>query len=971
MTHTIGSKHFASTMRETIVLGHAGMQAIEDAQRFYRDRRLPNDLPAMVVTRARRMDANQRKKLLRGEDQDQAEAFATHPLTSKRIDKAAALNSEGLVNDDRPARGLFRNFDKLCQQASEALYKEVIGKEYDPKHLTDSSRLIAELEATDKARKAAQRFCQSDLLLMLPVFPTYRGLQMPDSPQDALEEIKDLRQQAREMRDRAFPLMRKLNDANEKLMNNRQGYLATQAGFEIRDFQQMGLEAGDASGLNRAVSDQTRVVEDLENQVRTYNADLIKRMELDFALLKHPKVTARIGQAKADRIWSEIEVLVPAGQALASVQQSYENLRVQANILAMGVHLIMQGLISHKLISKIEHTAKETAGEIKDILRTLVAKPYPFAHGDGKVKMAEAVCEKPPDESKLGDILFVADDMAGRLIDLRERIIGRLCHHAERIEKVMGMKPLPAPDEPDALEDLLEKIGVDDSAPTQEESATDGLVGSLLVQGVMGVAVLVLSGYGVYATLPSDPSAPIVEDDPRPPRVAQDDARPGGFSPPSSSRPSVFDPPRPDPAAIDPPGRFSRPEPPPPPEPVELTVEEALRLMARPFGSEQLEGMRFLLEGGQTLSTAQASRAVILAGKIAVEPAARDRVPFALRLLDQHAEDKGLASLTNALRRAHTSPDGAVVAHLGTIGNRQAADLLASFSTDFSLRRDVISAFKNSAVSEYAEDALLAYLKRTPSMRTNDRRGFADVLAEFSTAKSLPVWDGWLTAEDPPLRHEAGDVVDRLDPKRNDAAAKFLRLSQDPDATSGALSGALSRLAYAKPGEDEDRQPQVCQAVLEWMKRDSRRGLDHTTLRVFENWGDAPAVPLYLELLENERAPRSYVRTAIRLAGEQANDTQAARAAEVIANWFLLETDAVAAGLIALGKHGEAPAIKHLKSKHAKVRTGCIDVLRSVGTQTGAKALQRMGSDPDRDVRDKAREAYYELRNRLKEEAAG
>ncbi|MEO0476947.1 MAG: M48 family metallopeptidase, partial [Planctomycetota bacterium] len=606
MTHTIGSKHFASTMRETIVLGHAGMQAIEDAQRFYRDRRLPNDLPAMVVTRARRMDEKQRKKLISGEDQGEVEAFSTHPLTGNRIDKAMALGSDGLVHEDRPARGLFRDFEKLCQQASENLYKEVIGKEYDPKHLTDSSRLIAEIEATDKARKAAQRFCQSDLLLMLPVFPTYQGLRMPESPKQALADIKEMRERARQMREQAYPLVRKLEEAQDNLMNSRQAYLATQAGFQIRDFRAMGLEAGDAGGLNRVVSDQGRVVDELENQVRTYNADLIKRMELDFALLKHPKVIERLGQERADKINREIEVLVPAGQALSAVQDSMENLRVQGSILAMAVHLLMQGLISYGLIEKIKHTAKETVGEIKDTLRSLATKQYPFAHGDGRVTMAEAVCDKPPDEDSLGDILFVADDMVGRIGEMRERIIGRLCHHAERIEKVMGMKPLPQPEGADALDDLLEKIGVDDSGPVQEDTpSAKGLVGALMVQGVMGVTVLALSGYGVYWLLPKEPST--IADDARTPRVVQRDDklprdtgtepsrlidRPGQTNRPDRNRPETN---RPDPN--DRPGVFNRPDSNTPrPDEGPKTIEQALAFMEKPFSRDREKGMRALLD---------------------------------------------------------------------------------------------------------------------------------------------------------------------------------------------------------------------------------------------------------------------------------------------------------------------------------------------------------------------------------------
>ena len=956
MAHTTGSAHFADTMRETIVIGHASMQALEDTHRFYRDRRLPNDLPAMVVTRARRMDDKQRKKLWRGEDQGQAEAFSTHPLTGKRIDAARKLNSKGLVHEDRPAHGLFRDFEKLCQQASEALYKEVIGKEYDPKHLTDSSRLIAELEATDKARKAAGRFCQSDLLLMLPMFPSYRGLKMPESPQQALDEVRGLRERAQGMRAKAIPLVRKYEEAQEKLMQSRQAHVATQAGFEIRDYAELGLEAGSAAGLSRSVSDQTAQIDSFENEIRGYNSDLIKRMELDFMLLKHAKVTERLGQGRADNIWLEIDALVPAGQALTNVQDSVENLRVHANVLAMSLNLIMQGAINAGVVNKLKQTAKDTVGEITNILRILISEQYPFSHGEGRVTIAQAICEKPPDEDNFADIYYVAEDVIGRITELRERIIGRLCHHAERVEKVMGMPRLLGPDAPDALDDLLEKIGVSDNAHAKEEShSTKGMIGTLLTQGVMGVTVLFLSGWGVYALLPSEPIS--IADGSESVQAAQDDKPFRGARPTRPDKAVSTDRPMVSTRPTDRPDRASSV----PYKPVLLSVEDAIQLITKWDYSSQHRGMEALLDDTVLLTDAQ--KALVSASAVKIVTNGRSpHVQSALDLLERHTPDQGLSVIGKAIEQRLVYANPLLIEHLGKIDERQAADLLIRLAIS-SNTQAASKWLEREPMSKYAEDALVELLQQQDRLG-GSRRQASKLFASIATEKSMDFLIELADDRDLGVKGYAEDAINRLDPRRNDAAARFLRSAESGDRQS---IRALTALANSKPAEDDDRRTAVCQAVLKWVDQSNRR-LDRTTLRVLANWGDASAVPAYLKLLEDERAIRTNLKMAMQLAGQQADEKQAGQVANAIGNWYLLETDAVTDSLIAMGVHGEAPAIQHLGSKHAKVRRGCIEVLLEVGTSKGLKALQSRGNDPDREVRDIARSAFYELRDKLKKE---
>ncbi|MFK7790095.1 MAG: HEAT repeat domain-containing protein [Phycisphaeraceae bacterium] len=723
----------------------------------------------------------------------------------------------------------------------------------------------------------------------------------------------------------------------------------------------MGLDAGSAAGLSRVVSEQVSQVDELENEVCEYNSELIKRMELDFALLKHPKVTDRLGEKRAEKIWREIDALVPAGQALANIQESADNLRVSANVLAMALHLIVQGVISPSLVDKLRQTAKDTSGEIKDILRILGKQQYPFSHGDGKVTMAQAICEKPPAEDNFADIYYVAEDMSARLVDLRERIIGRLCHHAERVEKVMGLARLPEPDEPDALDELLEKIGVDDSTPVQEEThSTKGLVGALMFQGVMGVAVLFLSGFGVYALLPSEPASIAKEN--RPAQVAQSDQSPprdARSTPPDRTRPTN-ETTRPTRPTVTPDRVLPVPRETPPP-----TIDEAIRFVAWPNEEQQEAGLAVLLNEGTRLSLAQKSSAA----ESAIAVVTRGQSPHmrdALELLSRCTPDQGLHKIGEAMDRRRFYVHPLVIEHVTRIDEFRAAQLLIRIGMTANRTQAVADAMEREPMSKYAEDALVELLQQRDRMSGTGRRQAVMLLVPIATEKSIDLLTELADDRDSGVKNGAEQALARVDPTHNDPPAKFLRLI-NTNASSSQTARAMFALADTEPEEDDERQADVCQAVLKWMERNNR-GLDTATLRVLANWGDASVVPMYMDLLKDERANRTTLAAAMRLAGQQADDEQAKNVAKAIGNWYLLETDAVTDSLIALGAHGEAPAIQHLSSKHAKVRLGCIEVLLEVGSVKALGALQKRGSDSDPEVRETARSAFYELRDKLKKE---
>ncbi|MEO0477814.1 MAG: hypothetical protein AAF085_17875, partial [Planctomycetota bacterium] len=362
-----------------------------------------------------------------------------------------------------------------------------------------------------------------------------------------------------------------------------------------------------------------------------------------------------------------------------------------------------------------------------------------------------------------------------------------------------------------------------------------------------------------------------------------------------------------------------------------------------------------------------ATRAVNLSAKAIESNARSNELDMALALLDKHALDGGLRVLTPVIEERAFFIDEKVLEHLAEIDQPEAARLLTELAKHSTHEDEVTRLFKTAPMNKYAEDALLAKLNANIDLRMNERRTLIDVLGEVATKKSSAYVTELLTDSDVIIKRRAAEIIAVIDPKVNDAAERFMRAVASADSRT-SIWRELSDLAASPPEEGDPRRAEVSQALVKYAQGGDRR-VDHRLLGALAQWGDASAMPVYMELLEDERAPRQYVKTVIQLAGEHASDAQASETADAIGNWFLLETDAVADALIAMGKHGEAPAIKHLKAKQAEVRMGCIKVISEVGTTKGLSALRGMGRDPDTSVRETARQAYYDLRDKIKEQS--
>ena len=76
--------------------------------------------------------------------------------------------------------------------------------------------------------------------------------------------------------------------------------------------------------------------------------------------------------------------------------------------------------------------------------------PYPLDHAKGEISIGHYMLEELPGADDLGAIYDAAQSVVDNLATLSARLVGRLAVVGERVEKLLGLDPLPEPPEEDA-----------------------------------------------------------------------------------------------------------------------------------------------------------------------------------------------------------------------------------------------------------------------------------------------------------------------------------------------------------------------------------------------------------------------------------------------------------------------------------------------------------------------------------------
>lgn len=435
-----GSAAFEATSHQLRILGIAWHGAEMDLGQFYREGRLVDNLPRLMMSNLAQLPPEAAKAVAEMVAKTETGMFDTHPADKDRIASARAEKAAGVFHSDLPASALFADFDAAGKNVTWDHYCTLFGRTIDPKTLHPTEHLVARTELDQAAGKARDRFFAGGFSglrpLRLPVMPSGGPTQSPAIWQDELATARrTMESLAGDYREaiKAFQTA----DGRFVQANQAKSVISTGVRLQSDKFDRTFHSWTDASrehDLSRGELGR------LSGSMEAFEDAAGKRLRACLLLLFDPQIAARLPEAAA---WqAESRRLMPVISLVATNHAGLIELRNRnATMIALLGHLNGNER-SDGLIREVLEFSDRVRLQLHELKQHFDRVEYPFDHADGQISVGTYLLKMIPLREEVGNVYEAADHVLTALLEVYARALSRLCVMAEAVEADLGYEPL-------------------------------------------------------------------------------------------------------------------------------------------------------------------------------------------------------------------------------------------------------------------------------------------------------------------------------------------------------------------------------------------------------------------------------------------------------------------------------------------------------------------------------------------------
>lgn len=446
----VGSDTFERTMIQLHLLDLAAQKARNDLTHALDEKRLGDDLPALIAANLEAMPAEIKQEYTAHIMNQKAGVFDTHPASAARISQTLKENAPGVFHDARPAAFLFSNFEQLCKAVSMDLYAMAFGGEVVHSRLIPTSELLARRREMAQTQDAISRFFHDYASTSRPMQFTMGQFDEPRDPLEMVQELKKAREHFEQMSSGAQEAFEALESAEREEMNLALAseLIRMKMSFKARDF---GLKKARAEEIQARLVKVGQIKDDAEMIIMPIEDAMKRRLVAAIRLLYLPQVRQRVPEA--EELLKLNDRLVDGLAAFASVLKHLNKMRVDHRVL----HIIALSLKGRQEFDQDTYLLARKAmrhlvQDIELIHALLKLNPYPFSHGSGEVSLGHYILNLPVDRDDAGDMLGKGSEMLDRLGRFYFRVIGTMALTAEKVEDALGLLPIKKVENPESTE---------------------------------------------------------------------------------------------------------------------------------------------------------------------------------------------------------------------------------------------------------------------------------------------------------------------------------------------------------------------------------------------------------------------------------------------------------------------------------------------------------------------------------------
>lgn len=440
-----GSATFDSTFQAIRCLNAASGAAFSDLSAAWRERRLCDDLPALIRARQTDMPGEIRTALLDAGKDAKTGWFDSHPADAARSRAAAREAAPGLFTVEAPTTVLFQDFAELSRIATMLFYKR-LGMPCEAGQLTRTDNLVAARAQVEQTHDALRAYFRGLIDPTRPVFPE-RPKPLAGGAAAAAERLIELRSKLLELEADAKAAASELDRSWGRALTLSVVKELRAAGIRKSGAKDPKLDAMSDASLQEAEANARRESNSAAERVERAVAVGMERLNLALSLEPAPPKPA--AEAEADEYALADEAATGSSDLVFSALTAMRP--VAADVAALADHVTSLGvLLSHvqgstrsePLVNAIVVHARKAAGLLGDVRRQLGSVRYPFGEEGRALTLAAYVVTELPPPNEIGKVAGAASGTVNAYRSLYVRLMSDLAHRAQKIEAGLGLPAL-------------------------------------------------------------------------------------------------------------------------------------------------------------------------------------------------------------------------------------------------------------------------------------------------------------------------------------------------------------------------------------------------------------------------------------------------------------------------------------------------------------------------------------------------
>jgi Zn-dependent protease with chaperone function len=333
-----GSEPFEQTVERLHTLGMLAEIGYKEMRTSWNiNRRLPDSVPAYLLTKELEHGENIRGKLKKTLPNSQTKLFDTHPSDADRVRCARLANSPGIFHIERPAAELFSNFPAVSRIVTMIHYQDDLAIPVVTANLvaTDESCFrvssASASEPKEEPKLVVDRFFNGIVNNIRPIKLEHAAIADLSS---ALQAADILAQQIQDVLPQVQSAIERFEAEDSACTSSYQALLLLKSGFSI-DPQQFGLNCEPHAAALDAFFQEMRLNREVTlDKMRAVFQALSRRFSLAAALVQSSEAAPLLDQPTAFENRTALQII----QALQGCWADVLSLRMETSGLSALVH---------------------------------------------------------------------------------------------------------------------------------------------------------------------------------------------------------------------------------------------------------------------------------------------------------------------------------------------------------------------------------------------------------------------------------------------------------------------------------------------------------------------------------------------------------------------------------------------------------------------------------------------------------